>query len=120
MQNFINEYLQAYEELPNIIGLLGFEVGLTMLEIINSKGKIEVPLSDALNKKSIDSPRGKLTYNCMNESQTASFKLRKFNFNKTTYHNTVIENIDASFFENLYSEFEEIPYTGWLNPYICT
>lgn len=120
MQDFLKDYQHAHENAPNIMGLLGFEVGLTISGCINSEGKIASKLKDELRQKLIDTPRGALIYNDMNESQLDTFKLRKFQFNKVKYHNTVIDTIDASFSENLYSEFENLPYSGWQNPYICT
>jgi len=120
MQNFIKEYYLAYEESPNIMGLLGYESGQVLLESCTAEGKINHKLSEVLKNKVINSPRGKISFNAMNESQTESFKLRTFNFNKKRYHNTVINEFDTSFTEELYSEFESIPFTGWMNPYICT
>ena len=55
-----------------------------------------------------------------NESQIERFKVRKFQFNKTKYHNHVIDTIDASYSEKLYEEFEGLPEPAWQNPYICT
>ena len=120
MHEFIRNYEQDYKDAPNIFGLLGFEVGLTIAHCVTEEGKIYPKLSETLQQKTIDTPRGTLLYNAMNESHVNTFKLRKFNFNKTKYHNTVIDTIDTSFSEKLYSEFESIPFTGWQNPYICT
>ena len=120
MQDFIKEFRSSYEVDPNIMALLGFEVGLTVSECTSEEGKIEAKLCNSMRNKAIDSPRGTLTYNAMNESQVESFKLREFKFNKINYHNIVVDSLDASFSEKLYSEFEPIPYTGWQNPYICT
>lgn len=120
MQDFLKDFKESYEENPNIMGLLGFEVGLTVASCVSSEGKIAAKLKNTLQQKTINSPRGILKYNDLNESQVARFKLRKFQFNKTEYHNKVVDTHDASFSEKLYDEFEKLPYTGWQNPYICT
>ena len=120
MQDFIKSYVDAHEEKPTIISLMGYEVGLTLALCVSSEGKITKKLTEAVQNKNISTPRGILKYNGSNESQVESFKLRKFQFNKTSYHNIVIETLDASFSENLYEVYEERAYTGWKNPYICT
>jgi branched-chain amino acid transport system substrate-binding protein len=120
MKEFLSSYEQAYSEAPNIMSLLGYETGLTISTSISSHGKITPKLKEVVQQKIIETPRGSLTYNDFNESQLENFKLRKFQFNQVKYHNTVVNNIDASFSEKLYKEFEEVPYHGWQNPYICT
>ncbi|WP_111706665.1 ABC transporter substrate-binding protein [Lutibacter citreus] len=120
MKNFIENYKKLYQEKPNIISLLGFEVGLTIIKSINTDGRIPLKIAKHLKLKTITTPRGKLTYNNFNESQLTQFKLRKLEYHKTSYHNTVIETLDSPYNESLYQEFEETPLTGWLNPYICT
>ena len=120
MQEYTQKHKEAYEDAPNIIGLLGYEVGLTLLACISSEGKIASNLSQTLLNKTINTPRGPLKYNKMNESQIEKFKLRKFQFNETKYHNTVVDTLDASYSEELYKEFEGLPEPAWHNPYICT
>ena len=120
MQDFVKDYKKNHEVLPNIIGLLGYEVGLTVTNCITSEGKIASKLSETLQKTNTETPRGKLYYNAMNESQLQTFKLRKFQYNETKYHNTVIDTLDATYSEKLYKDFEELPEPAWQNPYICT
>lgn len=52
--------------------------------------------------------------------RTGFFKLRKFEYNKTKYHNIVIDTLDAAYSEKLYKGFEELPEPTWHNPYACT
>lgn len=120
MKNFIKTYYDSYESNPNIMGLLGYEVGLTIAQCITPQGSINAKLTEAMKGKSIETPRGRLSYNHMNESQVDSFLVRKFQFNQTKYHNHVAESLDASSTHDLYAEFEPLPFTGWQNPYICT
>lgn len=120
MKNFREAYNDLYANQPNIMGLLGFETGTTVLHCLTTENKVNPELTKAVQGLKIKSPRGTLFYNHMNEAQTDTFKLRKFLFNNSKYTNGVIETIDTSFTEELYSEYENIPYTGWRNPYICT
>jgi branched-chain amino acid transport system substrate-binding protein len=120
MQDFLNSYTTENEDPPNIISLLGFEVGLTIALCVSSEGKVTRKLMEILQDKNIDSPRGTLKYNSFNESQVENFKLRAFTFNKTAYHNKVTETMDTSFSEALNEAFEDSIYSGWQNPYICT
>lgn len=73
-----------------------------------------------LKDKNIDSPRGELTYYNYNESEISDFKLRKFNYNKIKYHNTVIETLEMTISDKTYQKFEDLPLSGWKNLYICT
>lgn len=120
MRNFVAAYEKLHEAVPNIISLLGYEAGLTVSSCISSEGKIAAKLSESLQNKAIATPRGELNYNAMNESQLEAFKLRKFQFNETKYHNTVIDSIGAAVSEKLYQDFQELPEPAWQNPYICT
>ncbi|MBT8262230.1 MAG: ABC transporter substrate-binding protein [Bacteroidia bacterium] len=120
MQEFIENYSNAYENNPNIIALMGYEIGLTLLHCVSSDGKVPSKLEEALKNKKINSPRGTLVYNERNESEIDSFKVRKFEYNKTVYHNNVIDSLDASFSATLYETFKDLPNVGWQNPYICT
>ncbi len=120
MQNFNKDYKKTHEVLPNIISLLGFEAGLTITHCISSEGKMASKLAEVLQNKTLETPRGKLTYNAMNESQLETFKLRQFHFNKTKYRNAMIDTIDAIYSGKLYEEFQELPEPAWQNPYLCT
>jgi len=120
MQDFINSYKATYEDEPNIIGLLGFEVGLTIELCVTSEGKVAKNLMETVKDQLIDTPRGVLKYNSYNESQVDVFKFRKFQFNETKYHNRVTDTMNAGFSESLNEDFEDSIYSGWQNPYICT
>ena len=120
MREFISNYKAQYDIPVNIISLMGFEAGNTIVEIISSEGTIMARLEDALNGKSIESPRGLLRYNSFNESQLDEFKIRKFEFNEVQYHNNITGTIDSSFTEKLQEELKDLPANGWQNPYLCT
>ncbi|NND63894.1 MAG: ABC transporter substrate-binding protein [Flavobacteriaceae bacterium] len=120
MKNFKSSYTQAFENQPNIISLLGYEAGLTVEKCVNSEAGTLANFDDLKSEFTIDSPRGKLSCNHFIESHPSSFKLRKFEFNETQYHNHIKEEIIVEKHEDLYKNFEEITYTGWMNPYICT
>ena len=114
----------VYQELkgshPNLIHLLGYEMGQATSQLLETHGEIPSKLSEALQKLTIATPRGNLSYNAYGESQVEEFKIRKFNFNEVRYHNEVIGTVEADFSSGLYKQFEPLEYTGWQNPYICT
>lgn len=120
MKAFISRLKEEYNDLPNIMSLLGYEIGQIIAEALNATEGIPAKLGEYFKNKTIDSPRGALTFNTYNESQVDSFKIRKFNFNKIRYHNSVIGIIDTSSMGDLHSKFQSSPYSGWQNPYICT
>ncbi|MDC8004522.1 ABC transporter substrate-binding protein [Aureisphaera galaxeae] len=120
MNAFISEIKESLKKAPNIMALLGYEVGQVIAEVINTHGTIPTALADGLKNVQIPTPRGVMHYNAYNESQTDLLKVRQFTFNDVGYHNTVVDTIEASFMEDLYAKLEDIPYSGWQNPYICT
>jgi branched-chain amino acid transport system substrate-binding protein len=120
MKQFTSEYTKAHDEAPNVISLLGYEIGLTISNSVSSEGKVASKMGETLQNKKINTPRGILSYNHRNESELDTFKVRKFEYNQTGYHNTVIDTIDASFSGSLYEVFKDLPNAGWQNPYICT
>ena len=120
MVTFKSLYKNEYDEQPNSIGLLGFEVGVTLSKCITSEGKITAAMGTIREKLSWESPRGTLSYSSRNESQVASFKVRKFQFKDGKYHNEITETIEATIDEVVYQQLEELQNVSWHNPYICT
>lgn len=117
MQSFLNDYKATYLANANIFSLLGFETALLASKVYIN-GKIEF---DEIKSESIDgSPRGQLIVNQNNQTEIETQLLRKFEYNGEVYQNTVIEKLKAEEGQNLVERFEDIPYTGWKNPYICT
>lgn len=120
METFLKKYNKKHKEVPNVFGLMGYEVGITLANCISPKGKINANFTEQLHLKKMMTPRGAIQYNELNESEPENYKLRAFKFNKTEYHNTLIETIKPSNLDELNKEFSNINYTGWQNPYLCT
>lgn len=120
MSNFLMNYSNSYNVIPNIISLIGYEVGLTISSFIKENGDIPAKIGDFINSFIIDSPRGKLTFSKFNETQVALHKIRQFLFNDNHYNNTVVNTFNASNQEGLYEKFKDVPDSGWQNPYIIT
>ena len=120
MQEFILSYKNTYNVSPNIMSLLGYETGQLVLKLVDETGNIPVNIGDVIQDKTINTPRGEIIFNDINESLAKEQKIRKFDFNQITYHNTVIDHIDLTDSKNLHKMFADLPYSGWLNPYICT
>lgn len=120
MTQFILSFVEEYGEKPNIISLLGYETGQLIATTIHSDGTLPKRIGETIPREILETPRGKIQFNTYNESYLNTFKIRQFNFNEFRYHNTVIGTINFSSASTLNEKFEESPYTGWQNPYICT
>jgi len=120
MQHFLGIYRKLYAESPNIFGLIGYEVGMLIIKCLQDKQKIPADIGAYFKNLSINTPRGVLAFTDYFESHIPILKVRRFQYNQTGYHNTVIDRIEADDLEQLYQALEELPYSGWLNPYICT
>lgn len=120
MKEFLSAYSSEYKQDPNLFSLLGYESGLATSRAMKFGDSEIGPIGKILKGRTINSPRGEITYNNYHESQADSFKIREFNYNEIRYHNHVIGTVDTPVKEEIYDLFENIPYTGWRNPYICT
>ncbi len=120
MQSWIGEYVGAYEEKPGIFALLGHECQAILKECLADNDRIPKEIGRFLQERSLNTPRGKITFNTYGESQPEYFKLRKFEFNKVQYHNTVVDTIENKNSVLLNEHFEGQQFSGWTNPYICT
>ena len=119
MNNFKNSYLSKFNNLPNIIGLLGYEVGLTVSKCIET-GNIPALLGDCIKLVEIESPRGKLIFSGFNESVIPINKIFQYQFSEKVSKPKFLKEIEINNQEELYKKFEPLPYSGWQNPYIIT
>jgi len=120
MDDFRNSYLSKYNETPNIFSLLGDEVGAILLHCLQNESSIPAQVGTYFSNKTLTTPRGELRFSKYNESIPQYFKLRKLEGTDGNYQNAVQEVLDSSFSDIIYNKMEELPYTGWKNPYICT
>lgn len=120
MDDFKNTYLSKYAETPNIFSLLGDEVGIILLNCLQKESSIPDQIGAYYSTKMLLTPRGELRFSIYNESIPRFFKLRKLEGTKGNYQNAVLEVLESSFSDSIYNKMEELPYTGWKNPYICT
>jgi ABC-type branched-subunit amino acid transport system substrate-binding protein len=120
MNDFISNYSKLYEDYPNIISLIGYEVGLTIARCIDKNGAITKKIGDCVYAIKLDTPRGELTFSGFNESKVSVNNIRKMLFADDQTKNTVVQTIDNINQEELYDKFKDLPYSGWQNPYIIT
>lgn len=120
MQTFLENYRKEHAEPPNIFGLLGYETGLLINHCLMTEGSIPAQIGEFFMNKTLETPRGPLVFNAYHDSYLKNLKVRKFQYNQTKYHNWVIDNLESIPPEELYQAGEELPYSGWQNPYICT
>ena len=120
MKNFQANYSALYNNNPNVIGLLGYEVGLTVFSCIGKNRDIPAKIGDFVKSQISESPRGDLTFSHYTESKVSFNKVRQFLFADNQYRNTVVKTIHLSNQEELYDKFKDLPYSGWQNPYLIT
>lgn len=120
MKNFILSYERSYHNLPNIISLLGYELGQIVNQIISEKEQMTSQVATFFGDKTISSPRGVIKFNAFNETIPVSFNLRKLERISNKFQNITIEEIDSNESNNIYEIMANFPDTGWKNPYICT
>lgn len=120
MEEFKQNYQSKYSDAPNIFSLLGDEVALILSYCLQKESSIPDQIGTYFSNKTLFTTRGELRFSEYNESIPLFFKLRKFESTEGNYQNAVIEVLDSSFSEIIYKKMEELPYTGWKNPYICT
>ena len=121
MQSFVKRYAARFEEDPNVMNLLGFEVGLMISECLMENDSIPKQIGTYFSTRSIKTPRGTIRFNERNESEVDTFKIRQFNYNQVKYHNTVVGSLEVSAItDGLYDKLGMLPDPTWKNPYICT
>lgn len=117
MVTFMETFKATYGNVPNVISLLGHESGLIANALINNG---EITFEKIKNTTIEGSPRGQILISKNNQTKPKKQLLRKFEFNGSAYINSVIEELSKGEPIDLVETFEEIQYSGWKNPYICT
>lgn len=120
MNNFQYHYSHNYGNFPNLFALMGYEAGQIILACLKKGNVIPSKIGEFVSSLVVDSLRGEIIFNRFNETQISSNKIKHFLFDETQYKNTVVKTIDSSFREELYEKFQNLPYSGWHNPYIIT
>jgi branched-chain amino acid transport system substrate-binding protein len=120
MDDFNQNYQNKYSETPTIFSLLGDEVGTILSYCLQKENSIPNQLGTYFSNKILFTSRGELRFSKYNESIPQHFKLRKLVGVEGKFHNEVKEVFDSSFSDIIYNKMEELPYSGWKNPYICT
>ncbi len=117
MESFLETIKTTYGNVPNVISLLGYESGLITNALINNG---EIAFEKIKNNSVEGSPRGQILISRNNQTKPKKQLLRKFEYNGRAYTNSVIEELSKGEPIDLVETFEEIQYSGWKNPYICT
>lgn len=117
---FKDNFKSNYDEMPDLFGLLGNEVGTILTDAFRSEGRIPLQLGNYMASRTFSSPRGELQYTALNESIPKAFKVRQLFIRDGFCHNQVIGLIDSKPSEIINKKMEELPNSGWKNPYICT
>jgi len=120
MKSFQTNYSALYNDAPNVISLLGYEVGVTVFAFLEKNQDIPVRIGDYVKSLIFESPRGELKFSGFNESLVQTNKLRQFLSDGNQHKNTAVNTIDLIDQEELYDKFKDLPYSGWQNPYLIT
>lgn len=120
MQYFKNNYEGNYSEMPNVFGLLGNEVGTILANALRDEGKVPQQIAAYMASKTIQSPRGELRYTELNESVPKVFRVRQLSIQDAHCLNPVVAYMDGAEVEKINEKMEDLPTSGWKNPYICT
>jgi ABC-type branched-subunit amino acid transport system substrate-binding protein len=120
MKSFQTNYSTLYHDAPNVISLLGYEVGLTVFSCFGENQDMPSKIGDFAKSLVIETPRGELTFSRYNESLVQTNKVRQFLSEGNQHKNSIVNTIDLSDQEELYDKFKDLPYSGWQNPYLIT
>jgi branched-chain amino acid transport system substrate-binding protein len=120
MKSFQTNYSALYNDSPNVFGLLGYEAGLTIAICVEKNRSIPAKIGDFVNSLILETPRGELTFSDYNESQVLLNKVRQFLFTDNQYKNGIVKTVHLSNQKELYDKLKDLPYSGWLNPYLIT
>lgn len=120
MKRFQTDYSALYNDAPNVISLLGYEVGLTVVSCFGESSDLPAKIGEFAKSLVFETPRGELTFSRYNESLVQTNKVRQFLSDGNQHKNTVVNTIDLSNQEELFDKFKDLPYSGWQNPYLIT
>jgi len=120
MKGFQTNYSALYNDAPNVISLLGYEVGLTVVSCFGESSDMPAKIGDFAKSLVFETPRGELTFSRYNESLVQTNKVKQFLSDGNQHKNTVVNTFDLSEQEDLYDKFKDLPYSGWQNPYLIT
>ena len=120
MIQFKSDYSEAFQALPTIFSLLGYEIGLLTKTTIHENKNLPANIGEFAQTTEITTPRGKINYLLYNESQVQENKIRHLIYRNNQYQNQVKEKIKLGDWNTQYQHFKDLPETGWQNPYIIT
>ncbi|APG64953.1 hypothetical protein LPB136_06095 [Tenacibaculum todarodis] len=121
MTLFKEQYLNKYNQQPNIFSLLGNEAyEIIKVFDLNYNDK---KIATILKKNIVTTCRGKITYNTANESEIKQYILRQFKYaaSESEYQNRILSRINKPASFGITKErASSLTNSGWKNPYICT
>ena len=120
-QKFKENYLLKTGEKPNIFSLMGYELGLALLETMPTlKKKDFKELAQALKSIHIKSPRGIRNFYADSNYALPTIDIEKVSIKNRVIHKIVIEQGRALRYDHVvYEEIHKEHLSGWQNPYLC-
>ena len=120
MTKWKKAYSDHYNDEPSPFSLLGFESAQILKKSIGSNGTPVSEIGSHFITEAINSPRGKLRYNCYHEVFSSQPEWNKIRIDEAENHEAVPSDLMTMDTEKLNEYFENQPISGWNNPYICT
>lgn len=120
-QQFKQKYLQATGEKPTIFSLMGYELGLALLETMPALQKKDLKsVANALKSIHIKSPRGVRNFYADSNYALPTIDIEKISIKNKIIHKIVIEQGRALRYDHaVYEEIHKEHLSGWQNPYLC-
>lgn len=120
-QQFKQKYIQATGEKPTIFSLMGYELGLGLLETMPALQKRDFKaVADTLKKINIKSPRGIRNFYADDNYALPIIDIEKISIHNKVVHKIVIEQGRALRYDSVvYEEIHKEHVSGWQNPYLC-
>lgn len=120
-QQFKQKYILYSGEKPNIFSLMGYELGLGLLETMPALQKRDFKaVAHALKNIHIKSPRG-----IRNFYADSNYALPIIDIEKISVQNRIVQKIAIAqgqalrFDHAVYEEIHKEHISGWQNPYLC-
>lgn len=120
-QKFKEQYLFATGEKPTIFSLMGYELGLGLLETMPALQKKDLKsVANTLKSIHIKSPRGVRNFYADSNYALPIIDIEKINIKNKIIHKIVIEQGRALRYDHaVYDEIHKEHLSGWQNPYLC-
>jgi branched-chain amino acid transport system substrate-binding protein len=120
-QKFKENYISKTGEKPTIFSLMGYELGLGLLETMPALQKRDFKaVAETLKKIHIKSPRGIRNFYADDNYALPIIDIEKISIHNRVVNKIVVEQGRALRYDSaVYEEIHKEHVSGWQNPYLC-